>query len=544
MTLSTVDMDTLDKLRSISEEAQKNMDQSPDTEQFCANLTSQLDELMKIADTLTDIVAEFLPRLSNTIQEKRRLYCKLADLRLEYDETFANPESPSSQERGQSRSGRSSASNRDNGGVSVSVSTDREKKVCIKDFQILKHVSHGAYGAVFIAQKKNTGDYFAIKKLTKEHMVRKKQVEHVMRERNIMAMTNNPFLVKLFYTFQSRANLYFVMEFCQGGDLASLLENLGGFEEDMVRGYVGEMVLALEYLKSKMIVHRDLKPDNILVASDGHIKLTDFGLSYGALVEHVLGGSLELHDEMGGRGATPDGNTQVDEENKKRYSEVGTPHYLAPEILTGIGHSYPVDYWALGVMMYEFFLGAPPFTGPDLASIFQRITCCDIEWMEDVHVPDEGKDLIHCLLTTDPEQRIGSGPNGIADVKAHPFFSGVDWATLLEKEAMFIPQPDDAIDTGYFVEKSDDDSVAHWSFDSGESSSSNVDDEMSQFTASPDEDDVQFLGFSFRNLDHLKDLNIDHLNKERRISEEGGADTPPQGSARSSPAWTHLDMDL
>jgi len=346
-----------------------------------------------------------------------------------------------------------------------------------------------------------------------------------------MATTNNPFLVKLFYTFQSKVNLYFVMEFCQGGDLASLLENLGGFEEDMVRGYVGEMVLALEYLKSQMIVHRDLKPDNILVAGDGHIKLTDFGLSYGALVEHVEG-SLELYDDMGGRGKAPD-NVEIDG-SKKRYSEVGTPHYLAPEILTGIGHSYPVDYWALGVMMYEFFHGIPPFEGPDLATIFQRITCCDIEWVQEIHVADAAKDLICRLLTIDPEQRAGTGPGGIVDLKAHPFFREVDWATLLDRPAVFVPQPDNVMDTGYFVQKSDDEGVAHWSYDSGSASDSGNELDFGEGATSPDENEVQFLGFSFRHLDHLKDLNLGEINKERRISEEGGTpmDTPHSAGMR------------
>jgi serine/threonine protein kinase len=349
-----------------------------------------------------------------------------------------------------------------------------------------------------------------------------------MRERNIMAMTNNPFLVKLFYTFQSKGTLYFGMEFCQGGDLASLLQILGGFEEGMVRGYVGEMVLALEYLKSQMIVHRDLKPDNILVASDGHIKLTDFGLSYGALVEHVLGGSLELYDEMPGS-KMPDGGEAAapSDKSEKRYSEVGTPHYLAPEILTGIGHSYPVDYWALGVMMYEFFVGVPPFTGEDLSIIFQRITCCDIEWSEDLIrgeglIPPEGRALIQSLLTIDPDLRLGSGPGGIASLKAHPFFLGVDWVTLLERPAAFVPSPDNDMDTGYFCEKSDDEGVVPEEWSCGESSES-VDStgsfkQWEEEILSPDDEDTQFLGFSFRNLDHLKGLNIGEIQRERKIT--------------------------
>jgi len=518
--VTALDRKILEQLRRVVEDAQV-----VEHAKELAGLSARLDQLVNQAaqdSAVSDIVAEFLPRISNTIQEKRRSLMKLDEMRLPYDASFADSDDDGVRSRGGS-------THRDG------VGSSQEKKVSIKDFNVIKHVSHGAYGAVFLARKKHTGDYFAIKKLKKDHMVRKKQVEHVIRERNIMATTNNPFLVKLFYSFQSKENLYFVMEFCQGGDLASLLENLGGFEEDMVRGYVGEMVLALEYLRSQMIVHRDLKPDNILVASDGHIRLTDFGLSYGALVEHLLEDSLALFDEMAGRGKAPGGDTAIDQ-GKKRYSEVGTPHYLAPEILTGIGHSYPVDFWALGVMMYEFFVGAPPFNGPDLATIFQRITCCDIEWYEEVHVPDEAKDLICALLTIDPEHRLGTGPSGFDDVKQHSFFRDVDWSTLLDRPAVFVPQPDNEMDTGYFVEKSDDEGVAHWSCDSG--SESDPLDELAMFRdrdsgGSPDDDEVQFLGFSFRHLDHLKDLNMHQISKERRISEEGGSPHSGRKSDRS-----------
>jgi len=547
--ISERDIAILEQFKEGCEEAGTLLEKTVElhqTQAMCEQVVTKLDAAMQVGSVdsvVHEIVKEMHPRIAAQVHEKRKLHAQLAKVRVQEDETLAGPESPHS-EGDPRESGDASRDRADS-------SRDREKKVSIKDFAVLKPISHGAYGAVFLARKKSSGDLFAIKKLKKDHMVRKKQVEHVMRERNIMATTNNPFLVKLFYTFQTKATLYFIMEFCQGGDLASLLKVLGGFESDMVLGYVGEMVLALEYLKSQMIVHRDLKPDNILVAPDGHIKLTDFGLSYGALVEHVLGGSLELFDEMGGRGKKPAEeamSTEVDQppegEPTQRFSEVGTPHYLAPEILTGIGHSYPVDYWALGVMTYEFYVGEPPFQGDNLGEIFERITTGAIEWPEPEvdNIPEEGKDLIRRLLTIDPERRLGSGPQGMTELKAHGFFRAVDWATLLERPAVFIPNPDDETDTAYFAEKSDEENIAEWSVDSSSSAASSlgsfqewVDGDASDDDAilSPEEDS-QFLGFSFRNLDHLKGLNIGELKRERGISEDGTSVTSQGASASGS----------
>jgi len=550
VSLGIIDYMILDKFKEVCEDAHHMLEKCTDTDEFCDALLHRLDDAVKSGTEqmgtvpLPDSLKQLHDRISKTVSEKKSLHGDMAQLILKIDSQIASqipsPQSTNTRSRGASTS-------RDG----ISVSAEREKKVSIKDFDVLKHISHGAYGAVFLAKKKNTGDYFAIKKLKKDHMVRKKQVEHVMRERNIMAMTNNPFLVKLYYTFQSKGTLYFGMEFCQGGDLASLLKVLGGFETEMIRGYAGEMVLALEYLKSQMIVHRDLKPDNILVASDGHIKLTDFGLSYGALVENVLGGTLDLYDEMGGRGEAPSEEemakpTAVDKgkKNVERFSEVGTPDYLAPEILTGIGHSYPVDYWALGVMMYEFYMGLTPFTGPNLGVIFQRITSCDIEWMDEPAIPEDGKDFIARLLTIDPEERIGSGANGIANMKSHIFFAGVDFETLLERAPAFVPDPDNAADTGYFAEKSDEENIAKWSTESSESISSTEFGDFEEYAegsgdeeiTSPDQD-AQFLGFSFRNLDHLKGLNIAEAKRERDISEDGvnNGQTPPLEPMQSPP---------
>ncbi|CAN4098323.1 unnamed protein product [Withania somnifera] len=212
-------------------------------------------------------------------------------------------------------------------------------RTSIDDFEIIKPISRGAFGRVFLAKKRTTGDLFAIKVLKKADMIRKNAVESILAERDILISVRNPFVVRFFYSFTCRENLYLVMEYLNGGDLYSLLRNLGCLDEEVVRVYIAEVVLALEYLHSLCVVHRDLKPDNLLIAHDGHIKLTDFGLSKVGLIDStdlsgpaVSGASMMEDDE-----SLPSASEHQQERRKKR-SAVGTPDYLAPEILLGTGH--------------------------------------------------------------------------------------------------------------------------------------------------------------------------------------------------------------
>jgi len=474
----------------------------------CSDLSQTLDEVATRIQEGTPAqmhLEQSYTGICNLLQEKRRALGSLQALRQSLEMTLPAPVNLPTPH--------SAPDNSPKGG-----------KTGINDFKVVKPISHGAYGAVVLAKKKSTGDYFAMKKLKRSHMVRKKQVEHVMRERNILAATNNPFLVKMFYAFQSKDNLFVVMEFCQGGDLASMLENLGAFSEEMTKAYTTELVLGLIYLKEQKIVHRDLKPDNILISASGHIKVTDFGLSYGALVEHVVGEmdvieerGRELSEAMQQEKETI--NTRKSEAGK-RYSEVGTPHYLAPEILTGMGHSYPVDYWALGVMIYEFLYGCPPFDGPDLSTIFYKITSCEIEWHEDVLISAEMQDLIQKLLVVDPDQRLGSC--SLATLQSHPVFAETKWETVLQSEAIFIPEPDDMEDVSYFNDKDDDEGVTGWSFDGLETGS--LSDTFEDDLLSPDQlnstfEADNFLGFSFKNLSQLKSMNFAEI-KQLEIEEK------------------------
>eukprot|EP01112_Ceratiomyxa_fruticulosa_P007609 TRINITY_DN1976_c0_g2_i3.p1 TRINITY_DN1976_c0_g2~~TRINITY_DN1976_c0_g2_i3.p1 ORF type:complete len:1074 (-),score=203.93 TRINITY_DN1976_c0_g2_i3:294-3515(-) len=421
----------------------------------------------------------------------------------------------------------------------------KAKRHGITDFNIIKPISKGAFGRVYLAKKKQTGDIYALKVLNKKQTLHKKQVAHITAERNILAATHNPFLVKLYYSFQTRSSLCLVLEYLPGGDLYSLLRALGCFQEEMAKQYIAEVVLALEYLHSLNIIHRDLKPDNLLVDAFGHIKLTDFGLSrYGLLGDdydyshfesmhgHGTHSSQSLSSPttlfissptnhfisptsglaFGGSGGS-DGSKSSNSGgilnsvswkkagHVKRYSFVGTPDYLAPEVILGTGHSKQVDWWALGVILFEFITGVPPFNAETPNLVFENIIQRSMTWPE---VPDgmshEAYDLISKLLCVDPNQRLGS--KGVHEVKSHPFFAGINWDTLLQQSPSFVPHTSDPHDTSYF----DETRQAQMSSCSFKSVSGEFIEGVNDFEEEETEGDGVFIGFSYRNLPNLEAL--------------------------------------
>ncbi|KAL8110207.1 hypothetical protein AgCh_026062 [Apium graveolens] len=327
-------------------------------------------------------------------------------------------------------------------------------RTSIDDFEIIKPISRGAFGRVFLAKKRTTGDLFAIKVLKKADMVRKNAVESILAERDILIAVRNPFVVRFFYSFTCRENLYLVMEYLNGGDLYSLLRNLGCLDEDVARVYIAEVVLALEYLHSLRIVHRDLKPDNLLIAHDGHLKLTDFGLSKVGLINStddlsgpaVSGASLleEVDSQLSA--------SQHQQDRRSKRSAVGTPDYLAPEILLGTGHGTSADWWSVGVILFELIVGIPPFNAEHPQIIFDNILNRNIPWPQ---VPEEmsseAADLVDRLLREDPNQRLGA--RGASEVKQHPFFRDINWNTLARQKAAFVPASESPMDTSYFTSR-------------------------------------------------------------------------------------------
>ncbi|XP_072299621.1 microtubule-associated serine/threonine-protein kinase 1-like isoform X2 [Eucyclogobius newberryi] len=308
------------------------------------------------------------------------------------------------------------------------------------DFQTIKLISNGAYGAVYLVRHLETRQRFAMKKINKQNLMLRNQIQQAFVERDILTFAENPFVVSMFCSFETRRHLCMVMEYVEGGDCATLLKNIGALPLEMARLYFAETVLALEYVHNYGIVHRDIKPDNLLITSMGHIKLTDFGLSKIGLMNLTT----NLYE----------GHIEKDTREFLDKQVCGTPEYIAPEVILRQGYGKPVDWWAMGIILYEFLVGCVPFFGDTPEELFGQVITDDIEWPDgDEALPVEAQDLISCLLQTDPLIRLGTG--GGYEVKQHPFFSEVDWNSLLRQKAEFIPHLESEEDTSYFDTRSE-----------------------------------------------------------------------------------------
>ncbi|XP_023481245.1 microtubule-associated serine/threonine-protein kinase 3 isoform X7 [Equus przewalskii] len=314
------------------------------------------------------------------------------------------------------------------------------RKPCESDFETIKLISNGAYGAVYLVRHRDTRQRFAIKKINKQNLMLRNQIQQVFVERDILTFAENPFVVCMFCSFETRRHLCMVMEYVEGGDCATLLKNMGPLPVDMARMYFAETVLALEYLHNYGIVHRDLKPDNLLITSLGHIKLTDFGLSKIGLMSMAT----NLYE----------GHIEKDTREFVDKQVCGTPEYIAPEVIFRQGYGKPVDWWAMGVVLYEFLVGCVPFFGDTPEELFGQVVSDEIMWPEgDEALPADAQDLITRLLRQSPLDRLGTG--GAHEVKLHPFFRALDWAGLLRHKAEFVPQLEAEDDTSYFDTRSE-----------------------------------------------------------------------------------------
>ncbi|KAJ3133542.1 hypothetical protein HK100_004299 [Physocladia obscura] len=309
---------------------------------------------------------------------------------------------------------------------------------------------------VYLAKKSATQDLFAIKILKKDDMIRKNMMSQVRAEHKALTLSRNPFVVKLFYAFQSKEYLYLVMEYLIGGDLSTLLTAFVTFDTSMTRMYCTEVVLALEYLHLNGIIHRDLKPDNMLITKDGHVKLTDFGLSCVASEDQISKAGVVKNELMRNTESPASVRRKIVDTHQRRMSIsvlkkessknlMGTPDYLAPELLLGLEHSSAVDWWSLGICTYEWLNGFPPFTDDTPEAIFKNILNQEIVWSEEEPIDEDAKDLILQLLNSDPVTRARA-----PGIKQHRFFSETDWDHILDHPAGFIPAPNDGTDTSYF----------------------------------------------------------------------------------------------
>ena len=339
----------------------------------------------------------------------------------------------------------------------------QRKKMTIYEFIPLTIIGRGAFGEVRVCRQKSTGDIVAIKKMRKEDMISKNQLMHVRTEKEILT-ADNPWIVKLKYSFQDDYFLYLVMDFLPGGDLMNLLMKKDILTEDEARFYTAEMILAVDSVHKLNCIHRDLKPDNILIDKKGHIQLSDFGLS--KIAEKNFFPMTETNIDQVKSNNKDDPITLIKKnsnknissinslKNKKRtrlmaYSTVGTPDYIAPEVFGQNGYGQEVDWWSIGVMFFEMVVGYPPFFSENPSDTCKKI----LKWKQYFSIPNdanlspEAKSLIKSLVTT-PENRLGY--NGVEEIKKHPFFKGINWDNIRNVKAPFIPDIKNDYDTKYF----------------------------------------------------------------------------------------------
>lgn len=279
----------------------------------------------------------------------------------------------------------------------------KSEKVGLDDFEFLKVLGRGGFGKVMLVRKKTGSDVdqvYAMKILKKAAIIQRNQVEHTQAERKILESLNHPFLMTLRYAFQSKQKLYFVLDYYTGGELFFHLKKKRRFDEKTARLYIAEIALALGHLHSLGVIYRDIKPENILLDQNGHLCLTDFGLA----------------KELSG--------------DSKTNTFGGTPEYLAPEVVAGQGHDRNVDWWSLGILLYELVVGLPPFYSQNIKEMYHRITAGVLRFPPSLS--ENCKKFIIGLLNRDPTKRLGAASD-IEEVKTHPFFEDLDWDTVMKK---------------------------------------------------------------------------------------------------------------
>ncbi|CAI5459253.1 unnamed protein product [Closterium sp. Yama58-4] len=378
-------------------------------------------------------------------------------------------------------------------------------KMSVDDFELLTIIGRGAFGEVRICREKKTGSVYAMKKLKKAEMLRRGQVEHVKAERNLLAEVESKCIVQLYCSFQDEEFLYLVMEYLPGGDMMTLLMRKDTLTEDEARFYIGETVLAIESIHKHNYVHRDIKPDNLLLDRHGHMKLSDFGLckpldtsTFPAVdVEEAAAmlSNASLNDNHPGSGRSQAEQLQNWQKNRRTlaYSTVGTPDYIAPEVLLKKGYSLECDWWSMGAIMYEMLIGYPPFYSDDPMTTCRKIVNwrTHLKFPEEVIISREARDLI-CRLLCDVEHRLGT--RSVNDIKNHPWFRGLPWDRLYKMEAAFIPEVNDELDTQNF-EKFDEVPEASGSQKSG------------PWKKMLPSKDINFVGYTYRNMEIVQETH-------------------------------------
>nr|AML76909.1 putative LOV domain-containing protein [Prumnopitys andina] len=300
----------------------------------------------------------------------------------------------------------------------------------LKHFKPIRPLGCGDTGSVHLVELCGTGELFAMKAMDKTVMLNRNKVHRACMERQIIEMMDHPFLPTLYASFQTKTHVCLITDFAAGGELFWLLDRQPkkAIREDAVRFYAAEVVVALEYLHCQGVVYRDLKPENVLIQRNGHILLTDFDLSFLSPCKPQLVKPITIPKRRGKVKKDPP-PVFIAEPALASNSFVGTEEYIAPEIITSTGHSSAVDWWALGILLYEMLYGRTPFRGKNRQKTFANILHKDLTFSSSIPASLTVRQLIHALLHRDPANRLGSN-KGAIEIKQHPFFHGIHWALI------------------------------------------------------------------------------------------------------------------
>ncbi|XP_051114054.1 uncharacterized protein LOC127239779 [Andrographis paniculata] len=399
----------------------------------------------------------------------------------------------------------------------------KRHKISVDDFELLIIIGRGAFGEVRLCREKITGDIYAMKKLKKSEMLSRGQVEHVRAERNLLAEVASNYIVKLYCSFQDAEYLYLVMEYLPGGDIMTLLMREETLTETVARFYIAQSVLAIESIHKHNYIHRDIKPDNLLLDKHGHMKLSDFGLckpldcsNFSPLrneqmTEENLNRSAVANGCLPDKGDGSQWKSPLEQmqhwqmnRRTQAFSTVGTPDYIAPEVLLKKGYGVECDWWSLGAIMYEMLVGYPPFYSDEPITTCKKI----VQWRKYLRFPPqarispEAKDLIHRLLR-DANTRLGS--LGADEIKAHPWFKGINWDALYDREAAYKPLVTDELDTQNFMK-----------YDEVDPPPSKSSFGVWRKVRTPK--DASFVGYTYRNFEGVKGLKKKKNKSRDRLS--------------------------
>ncbi|KXN73226.1 kinase-like protein [Conidiobolus coronatus NRRL 28638] len=352
----------------------------------------------------------------------------------------------------------------------------RRVRIRLEQFHVLFQIGQGGYGQVFLATKKDTQEVCALKQMNKRTLHKYDEIGHILNERDVLTASKGEWLVKLLYAFQDVDHVYLAMEFVPGGDMRTLLNSNGMLLDCHARFYIAEMVTAVDALHQLGYIHRDLKPENFLIDGTGHVKLADFGLSKGSLSSKRVASLRKRLDSIKHKQLThlkaSEKRTFHDSMRKGDYiwhfSVVGSPEYMAPEILEGAEkdggspYDHKVDYWSLGCILYEYLAGFPPFTSPNPDEVWLNL----YRWQEVLERPifedqtlndnftDLAWDLIKHMLAH-ADTRYAS----LDKFKLHPYFKEIPWHNLRNSEPPFVPQLESETDPSYFDDFSKADTI-------------------------------------------------------------------------------------